>query len=229
MAQPYINLPNVYRFRIRKQSVADPTDEWFNEWDVRYPNSALPPGNDTIATDLITFETKIHYASVRLVSLDIYDYHVGTPPGGPGSTFAASFPIGVIGTKNAGGWAGAGARDIGGEVCVMVSKLLQFTRRASHNFYRGCLQDQDVKAEAGAEWVYNTGEPDVAGFNTIVAATIGQHLQNVPSGTAPVFVRVHQTKSGTPKLVTALNDTTIFAIQLALTIATNKISRKSKR
>lgn len=229
MAQPYVALPDVYRFRYKKQSGEDSTDVWFNEYDIKYPAGVHPATGDQIVQDLLHYEQSLHYGDVHIVGVDISDYHVGPSIGQV--TFSLFVPIaGATGNQPAAAssLAGQGGGPIGGEVCLVVDKFIANQRRGGRNFYRGCLQKNDVGAESGGEWqiINNPQFP-----NQFAAHSLPAVAPYIAGGAGPEqWVLVHtQRTAQVPHVIVGFSFTPINSISLLMTPTTNKISRKSKR
>jgi hypothetical protein len=229
--QPPIAIPNVYRIRIQKHSGEDVTDTWFNEYDVEYPVGTLPQASDLIFGDLLAFEKALHYHDVFIDAAVVSNWRVGSPAA-PGS-FDAIFPYaaGTVGSQpnSTGSLAGQGGGPVGGEVCLGTKKLVLNRRRGGRNFYRGCLQKNDVGAEAGGEWVIINNPQFPPQFNLYAHPAISTYLAGGSAQEKLVLVSTHRDPAP-PHNILSVSFQQLLDVQLVFPqVYLNKISRKSKR
>lgn len=232
MTQPYVALTDGYRLRIQKHGTEDPSDTWFNEYDIMYPPGVLPTPTDALITDFLNYEQALHYSDVVFDQAIISDYHVGSAIGHPSFEIAVPFAAGTVGLQPAAltSLAGQGGGAIGGEVVLMVKKNILNRRRGGRNFYRGCLQKNDMSAEAGGEWSTPVNTQFPAQFAAHARSHITQYLATGADAHHFVLVSAIRSPGTPPHLILSFATNRVQDVQLVWPqVFTNKISRKSSR
>jgi hypothetical protein len=229
--QPYVPFPDHYRLSIHKQGAEDTTDNWYNTYDIAYPAGATPTLADDIWNDFLNYEQTLHYSDVQFVEMILVDYHVGNSVGQSTFELVKALAGGTVG--NAPGasnsLAGQGGGPIGGEVCLGVTKQILNRRRGGRNFYRGCLQKNDVAGTAGGEWGIVNNSQFPAQFTAHSLPFIAPHLF---TGASPRGLSIISPvrASTVPHVITSFIGRPVNTVQLVFpAVYTNKISRKSRR
>lgn len=146
MPQPYIPVPNCYRFVLVSSEASDVTDKWTNVYEVRDNN---PPSAEAlfqgIADQIAAFHQDITYAGTRMLQTEVYPYSIGAAPGGPVAPVYV-FSHGINGNNNGahpGVWS-----NLGDPAPGFVSALLRLNRRSGprngKKFIRGVFRAGDL-------------------------------------------------------------------------------------
>lgn len=174
---PAVTLADTYTIIVHMHNVFDPTIKWRNTHVVQYPLAQVPTPADQFIADIAAFHGDNLTDNCAVDEIEVRPWSFGNVPfSQQGALFRHT--VNIVGTKAAIlAYNGHGNEEMGGEVCALVERISTGTGRKGHMFLRGLLEDLDVAAFAGGQWVYKAN-PNVtpAKFASIVENRISAYL-----------------------------------------------------
>lgn len=215
--------PNTYEYIVTQQNNIDPTIEFRNT--VSFFSPTVPTPSDGIIVALNAYFNSMVHSDVNTIQCAVYKWVRGGPSPYPTGLPIFVLPINVAGVADA-AWGYSGSeKGVGGEVCLRIKKTNTGGLKPGRLYLRGLLRENDVIAESGGRWVFQSGTPITSAKHALIVQStgllnyLGTHLLN-PEYLFDVAYSKKHTTVGPGEMV--------FDLTMEGP-TTNKISRKSRR
>lgn len=170
-SKPVLTLANTYTLIVESGNLTDPSIRWRNTWDIHA--TVEPQSSDAIISAITDFHLSNLRTDCGIFLLTLRNWSQGPQPFASRPFLWEDIQAGIAGLKTSALPAGYGAEGVGnqsipGSAVLFCKRLTAGQNKASNLFLRGLLDDADIVAETGGQYVF-TAAPNVTGakFTTI--------------------------------------------------------------